>query len=249
MQYALVKGIRTEPTKGEKGICEGCSSEVIAKCGSVKIHHWAHKNIEDCDSWYEPETQWHRNWKNRFPMEYREVSFTNPITNEKHRADIHTSKGVTIEFQNSPISLDEVRSRDTFYRNLIWVVNGVKFKGGFKLTCSIPNPRTFLLDNLELLTNTNANEILFQQPGSDEILNIFSPQLENVLLSLEGVETPYRMFNWKNKHSVWFATTSEVFIDIGEEVLYWLKKRVQFTSPFWYIQLVQREEFISRYSE
>jgi len=249
MQYALVNGLRTEPTKGERGICEGCNGEVIAKCGNVKIHHWAHKNIEDCDSWYEPETQWHRDWKNKFPPGYREIVFTDDNTNEIHRADIHTPKGVTIEFQNSSISLDERRSRDKFYSKLIWVVNGLKFKGGFKLTSSIPNPRTSLLDNFEVLSSMHADKVLFQDKNTGEMLNIFSPQLETVLLSLEGVETPYRMFLWKNRQSVWFDTTSEVFIDIDEEVLYWLKKRVQLTSPFFYVQLVQKEDFIKKYSK
>src|SRR4051812_6395999 len=126
MQYALVNGLRTEPNKGLKGSCLGCGREVLAKCGNIKIHHWAHKTLQECDSWWEPETAWHREWKNLFPERFREVVFTDPITNEIHRADVHTSKGVTLEFQNSPIAIEELKSREAFYLKLIWVVNGLK---------------------------------------------------------------------------------------------------------------------------
>ena len=46
---------------------------MIANCGNVKIHHWAHKNKQHCDHWWENETKWHRDWKNNFPLEWQEV--------------------------------------------------------------------------------------------------------------------------------------------------------------------------------
>lgn len=48
-------------------------------------------------------------------------------TNEKHIADICTDDDVVIEFQNSPIHADEVRSRNSFYKRIVWVVNGSNF--------------------------------------------------------------------------------------------------------------------------
>jgi competence protein CoiA len=125
MQYALVNGQRSQPAKGLEGICSNCSCKVIAKCGNVKIHHWAHYrcNENDCDKWWESETEWHRNWKNKFPEKFREKVFKNIVTGECHRADIFTDSGIAIEFQHSRINSDEIKSREEFYKNLVWVID------------------------------------------------------------------------------------------------------------------------------
>jgi len=131
MQYALVNGKRSQALKGMKGVCEHCNKDVIAKCGKIKLHHWAHQRIKDCDHWWEPETLWHREWKNLFPEEFREVLFVDKITGEPHRADIHTDKGITIEFQYSHIDPQEQTSREKFYQNMVWVINGSRLKRDF----------------------------------------------------------------------------------------------------------------------
>ena len=43
---------------------------------------------------------------------------------EKHIADVKTPFGLVIEFQHSPIEQMEVESRETFYGNMIWIVDG-----------------------------------------------------------------------------------------------------------------------------
>src|SRR5258707_10320803 len=111
MQYALVEGKRSEPFKGAKGVCDLCKNDVIAKCGNIKVHHWPHERKEDCDNWWEPETPWHRDWKKLFQEEFREVPLFDSLTGEKHRADIHTDSGVTIEFQHSSLSIQEFEAR------------------------------------------------------------------------------------------------------------------------------------------
>jgi hypothetical protein len=123
MQYALVYGIRSQAKKGFEGLCELCNSKVIAKCGDTVIHHWSHYKRKDCDNWWETETIWHREWKNRFPKDYREVILKNDSTMEIHRADIYTPTGLTIELQHSYINNYERVSRELFYNNLIWVVD------------------------------------------------------------------------------------------------------------------------------
>jgi len=104
----------------DRAICELCKQELIAKCGEIKIWHWAHKSKIECDSWWEPENEWHINWKNEFPKEQQE------ITIGIHRADIKNSKGV-IELQNSSISPEDIFNREEFYRQMIWLINGEKF--------------------------------------------------------------------------------------------------------------------------
>ena len=73
MRFALSNNERIEPTKGAKGFCPCCGAELVAKCGEIKRHHWAHKKKCD-DHWWENETDWHRNWKNQFPKEWQNYS-------------------------------------------------------------------------------------------------------------------------------------------------------------------------------
>jgi competence protein CoiA len=125
MKYALICGKKTKATKGAIGFCQYCGSELIAKCGEVKINHWAHKGTRHCDPWWENETEWHRSWKGHFPDEWQEVVHK-ADDGEKHVADVKTEQGWTIEFQHSLIRPEERRSRDAFYPNLVWVVDGMK---------------------------------------------------------------------------------------------------------------------------
>ncbi|RZK23746.1 MAG: hypothetical protein EOO43_08105, partial [Flavobacterium sp.] len=55
MQFALINNVKSEPFKGAKGICNLCLKEVIAKCGDIKVHHWAHLKTNACDKWWENE--------------------------------------------------------------------------------------------------------------------------------------------------------------------------------------------------
>ena len=129
MKFALYGGERVEAEATLKGaVCQVCKAEVIAKCGNIKIHHWAHKSKRKCDHWWENETQWHRDWKNQFPEDWQEEILYNSETGEKHIADIKTPNGLVVEFQHSPIEKKEVSTRNAFYKNIIWIVDGKRRK-------------------------------------------------------------------------------------------------------------------------
>ncbi len=123
MKFAIINNVKTEATKGAKGTCINCGSELIAKCGEIKDHHWAHKGIRNCDPWWENETEWHRFWKNQFPSLWQEVIHTDK-TGEKHIADVKTDEGWVLEFQHSPIKSEEKYSRNTFYSKIVWIIDG-----------------------------------------------------------------------------------------------------------------------------
>jgi hypothetical protein len=96
-------------------VCPGCGKAVIPKCGDIISWHWAHKT-KDCDSWSEPESQWHLEWKDQFPKDWQEVVIG------PHRADVKTPYGV-IEFQKSNISVKEIKIREEFYGKMSWVLD------------------------------------------------------------------------------------------------------------------------------
>lgn len=127
MKFALVNGQRQEAQPNLSGECRLCGSPMVAKCGEIRVWHWAHKGHRLCDPWWENETEWHRAWKNQFRVDWQEVVHT-AENGERHIADVKTGDGWVIEFQHSSIEPDERRSREAFYGSLIWVVDGLRRK-------------------------------------------------------------------------------------------------------------------------
>ncbi|MBL1435551.1 MAG: hypothetical protein COB08_005055 [Rhodobacteraceae bacterium] len=132
MLTANINGNRSRPFPGTVGTCPFCYSEMIPRCGEIKVHHWAHKSKTDCDHWWEPETDWHRNWKNEFPLRWQERVFTDETTGERHIADVFTLAGLTVEVQHSHLDPEERRAREAFYKNMLWIVDGSRLKGNRK---------------------------------------------------------------------------------------------------------------------
>jgi hypothetical protein len=127
MRFAVVNGERQEAQAGLSGTCPACARPMVAKCGEVKVSHWAHKGRRVCDPWWENETEWHRAWKNEFPNGWQEIVHK-AENGEKHIADIKTDHGWVIELQHSYLKPEERRSRNAFYQKLVWVVDGTRRK-------------------------------------------------------------------------------------------------------------------------
>src|SRR5437016_211255 len=110
MKFATVENQRVEATvSGARGVCF-CGAELIAKCGTVRINHWAHKGDRLCDPWWE-ETEWHRTWKNQFPVAWQEIGQKSE-NGEWHFADVKTDRGWVLEFQHSHLKPEERLARN-----------------------------------------------------------------------------------------------------------------------------------------
>jgi hypothetical protein len=108
------------PTKGARSV-DYDNTVLIAKCGPIKFHHWA-RETADPDTWHEPETDWHREWKSHFSPENTEQTIT--VDGIRHRMDAQTffnGKRYAIEFQHSHISTEEIMQREAGYGNMIWI--------------------------------------------------------------------------------------------------------------------------------
>lgn len=88
--------------------------------------HWYHPP-GIFDHHWEPEQEWHRNWKNLFPKQCQEVCHR-AENGERHLADVKTAHGQVLEFQHSAISEAERTSREAIYGLMYWVVNGLRLK-------------------------------------------------------------------------------------------------------------------------
>ena len=75
----------------------------------------------------------------RFPENCREISHTAP-DGEIHRADIKTPTGIVIEVQHSAMTDAERESREAFYGNLVWVIDGRGFRDNFDVYHPLPDP-------------------------------------------------------------------------------------------------------------
>lgn len=131
MKFALVNGQRLEAQPNLSGNCPACDHPMIAKCGNHRVRHWAHQRNHLCDPWWENEGEWHRAWKAEFPDAWHEIVCRDE-SGAKHIADVKTEYGWVIELQHSRISPEERRSRDAFYRQLVWVVDGTSRKRDVK---------------------------------------------------------------------------------------------------------------------
>jgi hypothetical protein len=185
MKLALINGLKSEAIKGAIGICPICESELIAKCGDLKMHHWAHKGNRNCDPWWENETDWHRSWKNKFPIEWQEVVHHDK-NGEKHIADIKTPNEWVIEFQHSFLNPEERRARNAFYGKLIWVVDGTRRKRDKELLTKALNNGT-LVGNINNFRRVRSADcaLLREWIGSSPVFFDFGG--EKVLWWLLGV--------------------------------------------------------------
>ncbi|EDM38322.1 competence protein; transcription factor [Pedobacter sp. BAL39] len=191
------------------------------------------------------ETSWHRNWKKVFPASFRELSFTDQLLGDLHRADVHTPCGTTLEFQNSPISLEELRSREAFYPKLVWVLNGKKFKG-FRILKSLPDvddPRLNGFDfcHSDHLSMIRTSEFLYGH-GAAKVMNFYHPELKNIPLT-----SYYYSFCWKQPHRVWYEAKAPIVVDLGGHFLYQLKQRPQVSGDYAYLHMISRKSFIDQY--
>lgn len=112
---------RNKPTPKAVSECPCCKSKIVAKCGSIKIWHWAHESLEQCDANWEPTTQWHLDWQSKVHEDLTEIIMQN------HIADIKLTNGKVIEIQHSNIPVEVVQDREQFYGNMTWIFDGQDF--------------------------------------------------------------------------------------------------------------------------
>lgn len=202
----------------------------------------AHINIP---RYYPGETPWHKNWKKAFPPTFREVSFSDQLLGALHRADVHTQCGTTLEFQNSPITLAELASREAFYPKLVWVLNGKKFKG-FRILKSLPDVDDPALDAYEFCHSDHLSMIRksdFLKLGShSKRLNFYHSEIKNVRFT-----THYYSFCWKHPHAVWYHANCPIVVDLGGHFLYQLKQRKQLSGDYAYLHMIPRMAFIEQF--
>ena len=122
MLFAATQGgSRVLPTPGAQARCPACRKPVYARCGRVKVWHWAHRGDIDCAHNSKGETFWHASWKLRVPPKAREVP------RGGHRADIIGRFGRVVELQHSRIDPRVAREREECYGDMAWLFASAMF--------------------------------------------------------------------------------------------------------------------------
>ena len=105
------------------------SPEMILVAGErgIRVPHFRHRANMGCKCGA-GETEWHLEWKSHFDRIEVDMGI-DPVTGERNRADAVAGENLVIEFQHSPISLEEQTNRERFYTSkggLVWVVDASK---------------------------------------------------------------------------------------------------------------------------
>ncbi|MBN8663490.1 MAG: hypothetical protein J0L83_02895 [Chitinophagales bacterium] len=195
MLYANVNGEKVEARPKLHGKCPLCHGDVFSKCGEINLWHWAHVADENCDSWHEPETEWHKKWKHAFGKEKSEVIITKDRI--KHIADVRTKSNVIIELQNSPIQKQTIVKREEFYgEQMLWIINGNEFKDNFKDTSSDITEEISSYNRFIMQSNSTSRE---------------KRKLD------EYSKYPFK-WSWPRKS--WSQSKRDIFIDFGSPILF-----------------------------
>lgn len=224
MQYALVDDERKEAFPGGTGSCPTCAAAMVAKCGPRVIHHWAHCGRRNCDPWWENETEWHREWKNRFPEDCREISHTAP-DGEIHRADIKTPTGIYIEVQHSSMTDAERESREAFYQNLVWVIDGTPFRKNFDIYHMLPDPASELARDLVwakaarhmagancgIFFRVSANQEHYPGVTKATLRGGLNESLEQIRPAVEASYRGHHQYDWVRPRQTWLDAKCPVY--------------------------------------
>lgn len=107
--------------------CKAPDMLLVAGERAIRIPHFRHKTDTGCKCGM-GETAWHLEWKSHFDRVEVDMGI-DPENGEMNRADALTDDGVVLEFQHSPISLQEQESRERFYTSkggMLWIVDANK---------------------------------------------------------------------------------------------------------------------------
>lgn len=121
-----------EGTRYSECYCPWCGERLTHKIGKIRTPHFAHRSDSNCPFDKDSKGQWHVHMQELFPKESQEYRFYDETTGAlKHIADVFLERSNTvIEFQHSPISEEDFKSRTDFHtsagRRIVWVFDVMK---------------------------------------------------------------------------------------------------------------------------
>ncbi len=174
---SLVKTFSTEELAALKNkqryFCPGCGSDVLLKAGEVKIPHFAHRSLANCDAFSEPETPLHLHGKLQlhyfFSQHTQTTELEKYLPSIKQRADLLVNNQIAIEFQCSTISAGQVRSRTEGYQSIaikpLWILG----------------PRFSPTDGIQIIQLKHFEREMIQRSNGVDYLLSFCPETNDFI--------------------------------------------------------------------
>ncbi|WP_223857945.1 competence protein CoiA family protein [Salinimonas profundi] len=188
-------------------------------------------------------------------MECREVSHV-AKDGEIHRADIKTPTGIVIEVQHSSMTDAERISREEFYKNLVWVIDGSVFDDNFDIYHMLPDPRSELAQDLvwskakRHMHGANTGIFFRLSEAIEEDPEVTKATLRGGgIHGIYGIEEEiketyngYHQYDWVRPRKTWLDANCPVYIDFGDEYL--IKLEIYDESGLNCIRLVSKLKFV-----
>ena len=118
-------------SKNTAAWCPCCGKPMVARVGTERRPHWAHKSAERCDEWWEVESDWHIEWRKRFldaakPNVKIEVEHVLEKDGGRHFSDVRIDDRLSIILRRARMDDAMKSERLAFFGDLIWLVQAKK---------------------------------------------------------------------------------------------------------------------------
>ncbi|PCS03558.1 hypothetical protein RU85_GL000916 [Lactococcus garvieae] len=149
--------------------CPACKTALRLKKGKIKIPHFAHVSLQNCDSWSENESAQHLGLKLSLYQWFKEkekVELEKYVPEIKQTADLLVNDKLAIEIQCSPLSLQRLEERTVSYKEMGYIMY-FGFKGrtcGLKILYLLCRKICFIIQQREVFifgnwTGTERNYV------------------------------------------------------------------------------------------
>jgi competence protein CoiA len=112
-----------------KYFCPSCNSELFIKNGEIKISHFAHKSLMNCDLWIENESEQHLGLKKILYQWFKKtdkVEIETYLPELNQRPDLLVNDKIAIEIQCSHLPIKRLKERTVNYQShgykVLWLM-------------------------------------------------------------------------------------------------------------------------------
>ena len=123
--------------------------------------------------------------------------------------------------------LDELRSRENFYGNMVWIVNGAKFVSSFHILGRLPDPAVDWVTDIVFYNQRRDQQgQLFWRRSENQTANVNNGDMvlvhgiKDIQQSIDQSYVGHHFYDWVKPHSVWLDSVKPVYIDFGDDYLW-----------------------------
>lgn len=231
--------------------CPVCNGLLVRKCGTQRVHHFAHKH-KLCDPWYhDNKGEWHKNMQSHFRPEQCEVRIDGS-GGEFHIADVFIegkNRNMVIEFQHSSMSQKEFDERNRFYsKHGCRVVNGKPVDNLIIWVFDYRERRMFIdLGHEPVFKSENGyrSELTSENDMCASLLQDREKRRKFFLTQtyVKPDVGVYAHINWKRPSRIFSRANSNVvvFFDVVQRRYIKGMQRHRYTKPTWYYKYLSEE--------